>query len=214
MGNLSEKIKYLLETKKLIKEAILDMGVVVYNTDTFRDYVDKIRNISIKRDKIQIQYIVPGSAEAVLHNGKVFNSSIIFKWVGDGSIAPNKGYLVFPNGNVEEISNNYKLTASIENRGDYKIIIGNYTISFRIWWNIREDFIESNGNKIKLKRLNEIKKIDIYDWNTDSEFTFKELTGIELPASGEYEFFIERPGDYDISIYVGDVSYELFVLVE
>lgn len=45
MGTISEKLTYLEETKELIKQAIVDKGVEVNDTDTFRSYADKISEI-------------------------------------------------------------------------------------------------------------------------------------------------------------------------
>lgn len=45
MGTISEKLSYLEETKELIKQAIVDKGVEVNDTDTFRSYADKISEI-------------------------------------------------------------------------------------------------------------------------------------------------------------------------
>ena len=41
-----EKLLYLLETKRLIREAIESQGQTVTDDDTFRSYADKIRAIS------------------------------------------------------------------------------------------------------------------------------------------------------------------------
>ena len=38
MGSIKEKIKYIKETKKLIREAIIAQGVDVPENTTFRDY--------------------------------------------------------------------------------------------------------------------------------------------------------------------------------
>ena len=45
MDNITTKFEYLLETKDLIKQAIIDKGVTVSDTDTFRSYADKISSI-------------------------------------------------------------------------------------------------------------------------------------------------------------------------
>ncbi len=45
MGSIKEKIKYIKETKKLIREAIIAQGVDVPENTTFRDYANKIDNI-------------------------------------------------------------------------------------------------------------------------------------------------------------------------
>ena len=46
MGTLKEKLEYIAETKDLIKDAIEAKGVTIESTDTFRDYADKIGEIS------------------------------------------------------------------------------------------------------------------------------------------------------------------------
>lgn len=46
MGSISDKLSYLNDTKKAIKEAIVNKGVEVLDTDTFKSYAEKILNIS------------------------------------------------------------------------------------------------------------------------------------------------------------------------
>lgn len=46
MGNISEKLDYLNQTQTLIKKAIINKGVVVEDSDSFRSYANKINNIS------------------------------------------------------------------------------------------------------------------------------------------------------------------------
>ena len=46
MGTLADKLTYLQETKTAIKNAIVTKGVTINNTDTFRSYANKIREIS------------------------------------------------------------------------------------------------------------------------------------------------------------------------
>lgn len=45
MGTIDEKLNYLAETKKQIKDAINSKGVVVNDTDTFRSYATKVGEI-------------------------------------------------------------------------------------------------------------------------------------------------------------------------
>ena len=46
MGSIADKLTYLQETKTAIKNAIVTKGVTIGDTDTFRSYADKIREIS------------------------------------------------------------------------------------------------------------------------------------------------------------------------
>lgn len=45
MGTPEKKLDYLIQTKNEIKQAIIDKGVTVTDTDTFRSYADKIAEI-------------------------------------------------------------------------------------------------------------------------------------------------------------------------
>lgn len=47
MATLEDKLEYLNETKRLIKQAIIDKGGSVADGDTFRSYADKISNLSV-----------------------------------------------------------------------------------------------------------------------------------------------------------------------
>ena len=44
-NEIDNKLDYLNETKNLIKEAIINKGQEVLDTDTFRSYAEKINNI-------------------------------------------------------------------------------------------------------------------------------------------------------------------------
>lgn len=46
----SNKLNYLNETKELIKEALIEKGVEVSDTDTFRSYANKVKSISTAED--------------------------------------------------------------------------------------------------------------------------------------------------------------------
>lgn len=46
MGDISKKLNYLIETKKVIKDAITAKGVSVSDADTFRSYAEKISSIN------------------------------------------------------------------------------------------------------------------------------------------------------------------------
>lgn len=47
MDDIATKFEYLKETKNLIKQAIIDKGITVSDTDTFRSYADKISSITV-----------------------------------------------------------------------------------------------------------------------------------------------------------------------
>ena len=45
MGTLADKLQYLKDTKDAIMNAIIEKGVAITSSDTFRSYADKIKNI-------------------------------------------------------------------------------------------------------------------------------------------------------------------------
>ena len=49
--DLIDNLEYLDETKRQIKQSIINKGQIINNSDSFRSYVDKIENIS---DKVEI----------------------------------------------------------------------------------------------------------------------------------------------------------------
>lgn len=46
MGTLADKLQYLKDTKDAIMNAIIEKGVEITSSDTFRSYADKIKNIA------------------------------------------------------------------------------------------------------------------------------------------------------------------------
>ena len=53
MSSITEKIDYLKETKRLLKEVILKHGGLVDDTTPFRDYVTIIDNLLTNQTQIQ-----------------------------------------------------------------------------------------------------------------------------------------------------------------
>ena len=64
MGNITEKLLYLAETKELIKEAIIEKGVDMDEDVTFREYAEYINEI--EGGEIQLQ------AKTAMPTGKTF----------------------------------------------------------------------------------------------------------------------------------------------
>jgi hypothetical protein len=86
MGTISDKLSYLADTKNDIKQAIIDKGVSVSNSDTFRSYASKIAGITTggSGDMTKAVYdtnndgIVDKTA-AIVETGA---SSLVKIWVG------------------------------------------------------------------------------------------------------------------------------------
>ena len=57
MGTIADKLEYLNDTKTEIKEAIVNKGQSIADTDTFRSYADKINKIVVSKTQSKTQTI-------------------------------------------------------------------------------------------------------------------------------------------------------------
>lgn len=74
MGTISEKLTYLSNTKKAIKDAIIAKGVAVSGSDTFRGYAQKIADIPSGSGDLP-QLINPATAANILKGKQAINGS-------------------------------------------------------------------------------------------------------------------------------------------
>lgn len=88
MSDINYKLDYLSETKQRIKKAIINKGVEVSNTDTFRSYADKINNISGGSSADIIEAIVDESALPIESGKKVVIADIQATGQGAGALMP------------------------------------------------------------------------------------------------------------------------------
>lgn len=54
MGTTAEKLEYLAQTKADIKQAIINKGTPIANTDTFRSYAEKISAITPETQEVTV----------------------------------------------------------------------------------------------------------------------------------------------------------------
>lgn len=67
MGTLADKLQYLKDTKDAIMNAIIEKGVAITSSDTFRSYADKIGSISTEvKESIFTGYIAQSGSTNVL----------------------------------------------------------------------------------------------------------------------------------------------------
>lgn len=93
MGSISDKLSYLLDTKTAIRNAIIDKGVTVHLSDTFRSYAERIGEISGgPSPKINKFRYIHFRCSSTFGENKVQLSKIVFK---NG----NNKYL-YPSGSV------------------------------------------------------------------------------------------------------------------
>ena len=100
MGNIADKMNYLLETKKGIREAIAAKGVSISDGDTFRSYADKIASIETGsggdiptpdmpvigdgKTYLYIKIAAPGRMTVPLYFSQTVANGVTIDW-GDGS---------------------------------------------------------------------------------------------------------------------------------
>ena len=102
MGTISDKLDYLEETKKLLREELTRLGATVTDEDTFRSYVEKIE------DANGMQYI----SKAVLHNRiESIEAEVVQDIIGEHSIGYSSSY--FPNVSYPEIESDDYITVTL-----------------------------------------------------------------------------------------------------
>lgn len=84
MGTTAEKLEYLAQTKADIKQAIIDKGTPVADTDTFRSYADKIAAITPETEEVTVTFADIG--DEITPSADKYISKVevnISKWTGD-----------------------------------------------------------------------------------------------------------------------------------
>ena len=56
------KLDYLQETKSLIKNALIEKGIAISDSDTFRSYADSIRNTEFQSPDVRYVTFMNGDA--------------------------------------------------------------------------------------------------------------------------------------------------------
>ena len=77
MGKTSNKLNYLNETKEIIKQAIIDKGVDVSDTDTFRSFADKIEAIQSGGGDLPLNLLI-GSKWTQINVNESFSKIILY----------------------------------------------------------------------------------------------------------------------------------------
>lgn len=89
MGSISDKISYLEQTKRKIADAIVEKGqTVVYDSDTFRSYADKIKEISTKGDTEPITIIPEAEDVVITADGTTVDGYNPITVLGDKNLKP------------------------------------------------------------------------------------------------------------------------------
>lgn len=65
MGTIADKLEYLNDTKQEIKEAIVNKGQSIADTDTFRSYADKISKIVVSKTQSKSQEITSNTTTTI-----------------------------------------------------------------------------------------------------------------------------------------------------
>lgn len=82
MGTTAEKLQKLLNTKSAIKQAIINKGIAVSDTDTFASYAEKIGTLEVAKveeEKTVDLSMASGNQVITPTSGKVMNKVTITK---------------------------------------------------------------------------------------------------------------------------------------
>lgn len=82
MGTTAEKLQKILDTKSAIKQAIINKGVAVSDTDTFASYAEKIGTLEVAKgeeEKTLALSMANGNQVITPTSGKVMNKVTITK---------------------------------------------------------------------------------------------------------------------------------------
>lgn len=116
--SLADKLNYLGDTKGLIKDAIVNKGVDVSDTDTFRSYADKIKEIQVGADPIVNMRLSNGVSDSEIVDGHKVIA------VKTGEIPTEAGLITkSPDFTLEKGNSSYVRTL-IFNNAKYKVIDG------------------------------------------------------------------------------------------
>ena len=113
MGTTAEKLNYLNETKKQIKQAIIDKGVDVTNDDTFRSYATKIGEIKSGGE-------IPDYMSA---KNFTFDGNACIGYVGDNTLPE----IVIPKSYSTITSTETVVGAKVLNKNEIRYIIRDFT---------------------------------------------------------------------------------------
>ena len=78
MGTLTEKLNYLLTTKDKIKQALIEKGISILEDTPFREYADKIKEISVGLSNTDLQ-LANATESKVLNGYKFYAGNDILK---------------------------------------------------------------------------------------------------------------------------------------
>lgn len=122
MGTFSDKLDYLEETKRLLREELTRLGATVNDEDTFRSYVEKIVDVS------GFDYI-PRSIRYILDNSideRSFEETVLgpYKFSYDSMICPR---IIYPS----NASGEYLIPFSARGSNvKYSITVSGITVSY------------------------------------------------------------------------------------
>jgi len=75
--DLKDNLDYLEETKNQIKQALINKGASISDSDTFRSYVDKINNLDVFSNSTSIWYLNTSETNiSVSSNQALFNTTM------------------------------------------------------------------------------------------------------------------------------------------
>ena len=162
--SIMSKLRYLLETKNAIKEALISKGAIVSATDTFRSYADKIRELQ-PQPVPEINYNISNNESGKITNNQVFTHDVVVTFENNIILKDAEG-TVYQSGvtlteegtytaNIE--STNYNLIFIIKKTAKIEVYDKNGIVNIRAGRYICTETATIEFNEEDLKHIENIK---------------------------------------------------------
>lgn len=185
--SLADKLNYLGDTKGLIKDAIVNKGVEVSDTDTFRSYADKIKEIQVGADPIVNMRLSNGVSDSEIVDGHKVIA------VKTGEIPTEAGLITkSPDYCLKKGDSSYVRTL-IFNNAKYKVIDGSRANPSSCY------FYSLIGDSFKLVKVLDNTSMPI---DMDSYYTANTALPLLFCRSNDYNHFSDgtyqdKEGNFD-----------------
>lgn len=118
MGTIIDKLRYLAETKYILRLALMSVGIDVPNSATFRDYADLIKQISTGVNSADDRIYAIVAEDGTTYTAVEVESRVIFtakpEDLREGAIAASTDGIIVGTLSNEEISSGDKLVQLID----------------------------------------------------------------------------------------------------
>ena len=206
MGTLADKLQYLKGTKDAIMNAIIEKGVEIASSDTFRSYADKIKNMATGGDGI-ICNINYGGYTTVVNNVK---NNISANVATVDNLTPNiVGSPLNNSGILSNFTDNDYVKVDSYNNilplGQYVYIKFKHNVGS--WYNSVETIV--GYEYVYTLEASSNNTLTTYNWRTNTTYTI--LDNLEQDKWYYAVIKVGNEGDtttYNVEYYLSTISYE------